>query len=88
MLWPKSGHPIALGGSGAVTELSGDELGQRMRWDVNRARAFQKAVKMERMRRTTLGDWFEGEEGTEVERMEVDDRTRSRRSCLLAWKEL
>lgn len=87
MLWPKSGQPIALGGRGAVTELSGDELGQRIFRDVNRAIAFQKAVKMEKMRWTTLEDRLEGFEATEVERMEVDDGTRPRRSCLLAWKE-
>lgn len=77
MLWPKSGHPIALGGSGAVTELSGDELGQRMRWDVKRERAFQKAVKMEKMRLTTLEEFVEGVEGTDVAERKVDDGTRT-----------
>jgi hypothetical protein len=55
-----------LGGSGAATELSGDELGHRIRWDVNRARAFQKAVKMEKIRRTRLGECAGESEGTEV----------------------
>ena len=85
MFWPKRGHPIALGGSGALTELSGDELGHRIFRDVKRAIAFAKAAKIEKMRWTRLGECFDGDEGTEAAVMEMG--ADPRRSCLaVVWK--
>ena len=43
-----------LGGSGADTEASGAELGHRIRWDVNLARAFQRAANAEKSWRIRL----------------------------------